>query len=56
MEWKHKYSEVDLGRPSLSEIEKRRSGTEHRFGDLKFYEFNERRSDGLFVTPAYYAG
>jgi hypothetical protein len=49
MNWNHKYSDLDNRSPiTLWDIEKRKGSSEHRFADITFFEFNERRSDGLF--------
>ncbi len=49
MNWNHKYSDLDNRCPiTRSDIEKRKGGSEHRFADITFFEFNERRADGLF--------
>lgn len=50
MIWQHKYTELDNKRPiTLATIEDRRKSDETKYSDLRFFEFNERRSDGLFT-------
>jgi len=49
MDLRHKYSKLDdHGEMAIYEIAKMWSGRTTKFADMTFYEFNQRRADGLF--------
>lgn len=48
MELKHKQMMLEDGAPSIANIYKRRNWQTTRLADITFYEFHQRRADGLF--------